>query len=137
MIAPLTIVIVASQQTKQALIHIYNKINAVRHSGFNLPKLLSILHILSSNERRFLHSVLTRLPSKTLKDIGCYSYVFKTILDTVTLPHRPLRTTFLDESPRGRARSPFYFKKHVIYISAIMVHVSNMGVDVVSIHFVP
>jgi len=77
--APLTDLIVVTERIKHALIHVYNKMNAVRRSASNLPKLLSVLDILTPNERRVLQFVLANLSTKTMKDLGCYFYIIESI----------------------------------------------------------
>ena len=95
--APLTDLIVVTERIKHALIHVYNKMNAVRRSASNLPKLLSVLDILTPNERRFLQFVLANLSTKTIKDLGCYFYIIEFIGRTQSL--RDL--SFETNSPRN------------------------------------
>jgi len=100
--ATLTVRVVIAQQKKHALAHIYNKVDAVRNSVSNLPKLLSVLDILTPNETSFLQSVLATLPARTMKDLGCYSYIFEIILGKRTLPYWFLRNSRPDEAIQKR-----------------------------------
>ena len=95
--APLTDLIVVAERIKYALVHVYNKMNAVRRSAANLPKLLSVLDILTPNERRFLQFVLANLSTKTIKGLGCYFYIIESIGRTQSL--RDL--SFETNSPRN------------------------------------
>jgi len=120
----------------------YNKIDAICNSTYNLPKFLSVLDILTPNERGFLQSVLSSLPPKTIKDLGCYSYVFRIVLDMVTDPYRSLGPNLPDQpSPNivitSRIDAGFYFNMHTTYRSEISGHVSGMDDDVESIYYVP
>ena len=122
----------------------YHKINAVRKSDYNLPKLLSVLDVLTPTERGFLQFVLSNLPPRTMKDLGCYSYVFKIVLDTVTPSYRSLGTTLPDWSSQDffqlqacSVHFGFYFDKHATYRSKIIGHVSGMDDDVESIYYGP
>ena len=142
--APLTDPVVVAKQTKRALMHMYNKINAVRNSDYNLPKFLSVLDVLTPTERGFLHFVLSNLPPRTMKDLGCYSYVFKIVLDTVTPSYRSLGTEFTDWSSQDlldclpcSVNSGYHFDKHATYRSKIIGHVSGMDDDVESIYYAP
>ena len=143
--------VVVVKRTKDALMHIYNKMSTARRSASNLPKLLSVLDILTPNERRFLQSILANLPPKTLKDLGCYSYIFEIISSTIALPYWYLDSSPPYEPPRQwhGLESPLrflqscmpshgsYFDRHATYRSEITGHVSGMNADVGSLRCLP
>jgi len=105
--------------------------NAVCRIAPTLPKLLSVLDILTPNERRFLQSVLEDLQPKAIKDLGCYSYIIRIILATVAFPdglsiHSPSNKLIKQRreynlSPKccQAARGP-YFAKHTTHVSSIV-----------------
>lgn len=122
--------------------------NAVCRIAPTLPKLLSILDILTPNERRFLQSVLADLQPKAIKDLGCYSYIIRIILATVTFPDGLSAHCLSNKLIKQRLqfnlapdccqalREP-YFAKHTTHVSSIVGHAFGRSADMDSLESGP